>query len=1273
MAATDSSSMQYLPFPNGPELNNRLRRLVTSYQRNFKKEEARIAQKARHQQRIERIEKFEAVMRAREMKKREQAQVKWSRREEADFYRIVSSFGVDYHRKTETFDWGRFRMYAKLERKLDETLTEYFKAFYAMCKKVVGRHLTEDEENLPISVDPITEEKANRCLARIDLLSKVREEIIFHPELDERMKLCQSQLDLPDWWVCGKHDKDLLLGVAKYGFFRLDFNLMNDPELSFMEVVRSYEVPAPLDGSLLGRKDQSCIDVETEVKPPTEPEATIVSSSTTTTTLNCSGLGAITATPLLNTSASSSSLMQPRGSFKWPRDRVLQLRLENICVAVEKNEWPIFRGLNSIMQHSTTPSIATADSSPRPSTPCSLSSASQEHTPHPTPDHTPRRESQSPFTGDTYTFYPNNASGTGGMGAGATISNTSNIFDADTTRPLRDTDLFDEKSSLLLNSTLQFAAAAAKAKSGGGAAGGGLDQQQQGGSKQAGGSGLSGPPPAHQSSSSRNSHPLSSLDLTSKFKNASANSVLEKAALSAATAAAAAAAGRSSLPYPAHSKQMNKSLLSDKVDVLDLSSMSSGTGAGSAKDPKAALSNFLSQNFQKSSSLLAAAQQAQSNMQAAAQAAAAQAAAAQAAAATPTGGRKGKGRGGMRIDQLALNLHAKKMQQETPDSMPQTDTTSSPVSLLNKSQAASAAAAVAASAARMNKSMNEKDLLAALSNLGSVMDAKKQPSRSSKRSRAQYSESASPMEQSESPASKRAMLSAVSKAQLPPSLDTKSPNFSKYLSSLLDAKNEPIEAKIKNLINDKSTNFKDFKTPVSMPSNTGSSSSIRTRTSDKRSATATATASPSASSNSFSNLNASNLLNSLSQAAASSASANSKQQQQQSQANLLAAYANMAANSNKSSTANQFSNSASQFANLGFNPSMFNANVFPSMKAIIEAASAAAAANAKSSSASNSSSTSTSTTSTASNSAANAAAAAAASASMSSFANLFGGMNPLLNFSSLANLGQLGQQGAGAAAKKADATGGVDFSALFANANLAGAGDDKAKAQAASKVAAAQAAALQAAANAANSKGGNKSGLNPAAAAAMLGSSGLAGSLPFLYSNPNFNPLSMYNPLGQFGMNSPFLSNPNIMNGLANFSNVFTSTTPTMSSTSSNPPSRSSRTSTAGSRANTKLASATNAGKGGSSSTASSTSGLSLSSGLLATGASGSGGTAGGGGGGGGSGSPATNAGNSTLDSEDESMNGDFEAAADRAEEPKAKRSRSSKSHSAPQKSRRSK
>lgn len=68
------SPQNYLPFPTTSEMNNRLRRLVTCYQRNFKKEEARIAQKARHMQRLERLEKFEAAIRERENKKREQAQ-----------------------------------------------------------------------------------------------------------------------------------------------------------------------------------------------------------------------------------------------------------------------------------------------------------------------------------------------------------------------------------------------------------------------------------------------------------------------------------------------------------------------------------------------------------------------------------------------------------------------------------------------------------------------------------------------------------------------------------------------------------------------------------------------------------------------------------------------------------------------------------------------------------------------------------------------------------------------------------------------------------------------------------------------------------------------------------------------------------------------------------------------------------------------------------------------------------------------------------------------
>lgn len=70
---------------------------------------------------------------------------KWSRREEADFYRTISSFGVEYNEEKKEYNWSRFRGIARLERKYDETLAEYYKCFYAMCKRVCGRDLTEEE------------------------------------------------------------------------------------------------------------------------------------------------------------------------------------------------------------------------------------------------------------------------------------------------------------------------------------------------------------------------------------------------------------------------------------------------------------------------------------------------------------------------------------------------------------------------------------------------------------------------------------------------------------------------------------------------------------------------------------------------------------------------------------------------------------------------------------------------------------------------------------------------------------------------------------------------------------------------------------------------------------------------------------------------------------------------------------------------------------------------------------------------------------------------
>ena len=66
-----------------------------------------------------------------------------------------------------------------------------------------------------LTVEPISEERANRCLARIDLLNKIREKILWHPKLEERLKMCEPDQSMPDWWEPGLHDKELLIGAAK--------------------------------------------------------------------------------------------------------------------------------------------------------------------------------------------------------------------------------------------------------------------------------------------------------------------------------------------------------------------------------------------------------------------------------------------------------------------------------------------------------------------------------------------------------------------------------------------------------------------------------------------------------------------------------------------------------------------------------------------------------------------------------------------------------------------------------------------------------------------------------------------------------------------------------------------------------------------------------------------------------------------------------------------------------------------------------------------------
>ncbi|XP_060678630.1 chromodomain-helicase-DNA-binding protein 7 isoform X3 [Hemiscyllium ocellatum] len=235
----DESDKLY--WPSTSVLTTRLRRLITAYQRSYKREQMKLealnkSDRRRRRPRDE-VRAREAERSAAISEKRQ----RWTRREEADFYRVVSTFGVVFDPTKKQFDWNQFRAFARLDKKSDDSLEKYFSCFVAMCRKVCRMPPNPGEElDASIFIEPITEERASRTLYRIELLRKVREQVLLHAQLDQRLKLCQPSMDLPEWWECGKHDKDLLIGAAKHGVSRTDYHILNDSELSFLEAHKNF-------------------------------------------------------------------------------------------------------------------------------------------------------------------------------------------------------------------------------------------------------------------------------------------------------------------------------------------------------------------------------------------------------------------------------------------------------------------------------------------------------------------------------------------------------------------------------------------------------------------------------------------------------------------------------------------------------------------------------------------------------------------------------------------------------------------------------------------------------------------------------------------------------------------------------------------------------------------------------------------------------------------------------------------------------------------------
>uniref|UniRef100_A0A8C4I6J1 Chromodomain helicase DNA binding protein 8 n=1 Tax=Dicentrarchus labrax TaxID=13489 RepID=A0A8C4I6J1_DICLA len=239
-------------WPSSSSLTARLRRLITAYQRSYRQEQLKIEAEAkgdRRRRRCEQASKLKEIA-------RQERQQRWTRREECDFYRVVSTFGVEKIKKEPSlpeggdldYDWNRFRTFARLDKKTDESLSRYFRSFVAMCRRVCHLRPGRGDE-LSQTVAPITEERASRTLYRISLLRRLRERVLPHPSLEERLPLAPTSSELPTWWIIPDHDRQLMLGASLHGVSRTELSIFADPQFTFSqareEFVQNQQAPPP--------------------------------------------------------------------------------------------------------------------------------------------------------------------------------------------------------------------------------------------------------------------------------------------------------------------------------------------------------------------------------------------------------------------------------------------------------------------------------------------------------------------------------------------------------------------------------------------------------------------------------------------------------------------------------------------------------------------------------------------------------------------------------------------------------------------------------------------------------------------------------------------------------------------------------------------------------------------------------------------------------------------------------------------------------------------
>ncbi|KAL3998658.1 SNF2 N-terminal domain family protein [Acanthocheilonema viteae] len=191
-------------FPNISDLLNRFRRLLTHFQRK------------RHDSLT-----FST----------------WTKREEAEFMRVLRSYGVKDDPSTIIF-WTRFRQLSPLlEKKTDSDLMEQLYCVLSMCTKQLGNEITAVDLQRALKVEAISARKAQKLMHRMNMMRQIHD---WRESLTDRrtlLKLCSNEA-MPSGWSV-EQDEELFKVVDEHGLDNIAANILN--RTAFQKIVRPEE------------------------------------------------------------------------------------------------------------------------------------------------------------------------------------------------------------------------------------------------------------------------------------------------------------------------------------------------------------------------------------------------------------------------------------------------------------------------------------------------------------------------------------------------------------------------------------------------------------------------------------------------------------------------------------------------------------------------------------------------------------------------------------------------------------------------------------------------------------------------------------------------------------------------------------------------------------------------------------------------------------------------------------------------------------------------